>query len=343
MSLTCLNHIALNLYRTLVVVGDTSSVACFQLFQVREFTALGVEAIRPSAKAFSKPWQTQRVPGPTFGFVTSPWFVQKGVIMGVSENSVPRKTQWFCWSLSRFEKWLFHWEYIPNMFRQTHISQLAILMRKNGVLNFWTMPFWGLPHLIHLHKGAIFSTFKAPHPGSSQQTTPASWAMIILQENSRGNSETIRRRSGNPRGLVAKMAKSVAFVKFSTCKGMFIPLIVKKMVAIYPPIHGTKAKLWRLSYKTKFCLEKFTPWPHFFLQCCLCSSAAPNDPGVSWRAKSFQSLGVVLMISLKFMKCFLGWSFQWSWGDVLWFVDVWWIWLIVAGVLHVGFAEGCEM
>ena len=38
----------------------------------------------------------------------------------------------------------------------------------------------------------------------------------------------------------------------------------------------------------------------------LCSSAAPNDPGVSWKAKSFQSLGVVLMISLRFMKCFLG-------------------------------------
>ena len=26
--------------------------------------------------------------------------------LGLSENSVPRKTQWFCWSLSRFEKWL---------------------------------------------------------------------------------------------------------------------------------------------------------------------------------------------------------------------------------------------
>ena len=34
--------------------------------------------------------------------------------------------------------------------------------------------------------------------------------------------------------------------------------------------------------------------------CCLCSSAAPNDPGVSWRAEASQSLGVVLMISLKF-------------------------------------------
>ena len=27
--------------------------------------------------------------------------------------SVPHCTQWFCWSLSRFEKWLFQWEYTP--------------------------------------------------------------------------------------------------------------------------------------------------------------------------------------------------------------------------------------
>ena len=43
--------------------------------------------------------------------------------MGVSENRlVPLCTQWFCWSLSRFEKWLAIIGNIPNIFRQTHKS-----------------------------------------------------------------------------------------------------------------------------------------------------------------------------------------------------------------------------
>ena len=33
--------------------------------------------------------------------------------MGLSENSVPLFTQWFCWSLSP-KKWLFHWEYTQH-------------------------------------------------------------------------------------------------------------------------------------------------------------------------------------------------------------------------------------
>ena len=40
--------------------------------------------------------------------------------MGLSENSVPRKTQWFCWSLSLLNGYFIG--NIPNIFRQTHIN-----------------------------------------------------------------------------------------------------------------------------------------------------------------------------------------------------------------------------
>ena len=44
------------------------------------------------------------------------FLVNMWVCLKISENHVPRKTQWFCWSLSLWKmanKWLFHWGYTP--------------------------------------------------------------------------------------------------------------------------------------------------------------------------------------------------------------------------------------
>ena len=44
--------------------------------------------------------------------------------MGVSENVVyPIVPNGFA-DHYPYNKWLFHWEYIPNIFRQTHICEL---------------------------------------------------------------------------------------------------------------------------------------------------------------------------------------------------------------------------
>ena len=45
--------------------------------------------------------------------------------MGLSENSVPHCTQWFINDHYPYEKWLFHWEYSPNIFRQTHMDPMG--------------------------------------------------------------------------------------------------------------------------------------------------------------------------------------------------------------------------
>ena len=48
----------------------------------------------------------------------SSWFFMYGTFLQVYgcvwKCCVPHCTQWFCWSLSRFEKWLFHWEYTQH-------------------------------------------------------------------------------------------------------------------------------------------------------------------------------------------------------------------------------------
>jgi hypothetical protein len=177
----CLRHVSSGMLPAVPKIGiqyDTIHTPCPSP-RIRSFSGGSNQAQlirwgcwKPFAisKGFLQALTNQRVPGPTFGFVTSPWFVQR---------VYPNLSFW-C---------------------------------EHGVLNFWTMPFWGLPHL---HKGAK-PTFR-PHTQevpSRLHRPPERWSsfrklmgkfMGKLKIANLGGQvlaksreiETIRRGSGNP-------------------------------------------------------------------------------------------------------------------------------------------------
>ena len=127
---------------------------------------------------------------------------------------------------------LYIYIYYIYIYVYIYISHLAILMQT-----------WCLEPCHSVAFPINAQPEEAPHPGRSQQTTPASWQRII-RWNSWGN----------------------------------------------------------------------TPWCCAAMR-CLCSSAAPDDPGVSWRAESSQSLGC---------WCFWSWNSWVIFGSEIGDPQGWW-------------------
>ena len=193
---------------------------------------------------------------------------------------------------------------------------------------FWTMPFWAL---FHLHKGTKTSkSILRPHT----QEVPSR----LHRPPDKGSS--FRKWFGEHLEILlsaySETQKSVAFKRGSPEIGL--PPVMIHFIFGVSRTNGESSSHWSFQWQRCSPIEAWRRAEKLLPLQQRCSKR-------SRRVLEGRSLSKPGRCANDLLKV---WSFGWSLGDVLWFVaDVWWIWLIVAGVQHVGlfynFAEGGDM